>query len=309
MKRGSAAKSKLSCLPLFCGLIALGAFMWLLRLMRPSYGISYILQSPAGSQDVIYCRDSGDREVVSYNLRTREKTVLGRTSVLVDPYVRLPNDEGWLGDIYSSDGRSQIYILDKRFKPARKVIDSQQSDTMPSLIGGSRSFVFWRARQIRSGAWQERWTDFDLFCANLDDAKPKLIAATNVSDVSSVSPNPLGSRIVYSTRERMDRKRIYALDLNSKTPVELLPTARYNSYPTYSSDGLRVVFASDRATAYKYEVWTTTDKGDNLLQVTSLNRRCSHPVFIGKARTIAFIVDESELWLCNEDGTGLLRVE
>ncbi len=82
---------------------------------------------------------------------------------------------------------------------------------------------------------------------------------------------------------------------------------------TFSPDGARIAFISDRAHAYDYEICTMNSDGSNLRVLTQTGSYNSSPQFAPDGKSILFRYDMErdntfELWRVEADGTNARRL-
>lgn len=308
---------KLKTIPvtLFVGLLGLftimGSYFILSEFLRGSTKVSYIVQVSPDGHELYYCRDGRGRELVAYDLATSTKRVIGSTSALVFPYVKLQDDDRWLATVYSDkDGRARLHFLSRDLTPQDKFVESSASDSLPALSPDGRFVLFVRAPRVYGDAWGgQRWTDEDIYASSLQKLAPERLTQFKAKAISRPSITREGDSAVFSRRLTHQNDDVFSINLGSSQIEQLTPSGPTNRDPVYSSAGDRIAFASDRTKEYEYEIWLMDRSGGDLMQVTSLKRRCIDPVFLPGDKAIAFIVDEKELWRINIDGSGLKKLE
>ena len=94
----------------------------------------------------------------------------------------------------------------------------------------------------------------------------------NIRDGNPVY-SPDGSKIAFD-RTILGKTHIYIMNADGTNPVKVtsdgpLPNASFHSYPTWSPDGTRLAFMSDRDGTRKCEIWVININGSGLTKLTT----------------------------------------
>lgn len=99
-----------------------------------------------------------------------------------------------------------------------------------------------------------------------------LTEALNIRDNNPVY-SPDGSKIAFD-RTILGKTHIYIMNADGTNPVKVtadgpLPNASFHSFPTWSPDGTRLAFMSDRDGTRKCEIWAININGSGLTKLTT----------------------------------------
>jgi Tol biopolymer transport system component len=297
---------------LISGLVGVVVMFGLMRLASRLIGVfskvSFIIGYSPDADELYYCADDSVRHVRALNVKTGRSRTMADVPVEIVPNERIPKTGKWLVASYESR-RGQLGIYSDQFTHRITEFKSEFSDAHAS-IQKNKQIVFVRAvRPYVGGFGGESWTDCDVCVMNADGAGLKQITTLRTHRLSTPSLSADGSKAVLDERGTHENNQVIEVDLHSGHVRALSPANVTSSHPTYSSDGKRITFTSDRLEKYQYEVYMMNADGSSARQVTKLKRRCMNPVFAANDRTIFFIVDESELWQVHDDGSECRRVD
>ncbi len=84
------------------------------------------------------------------------------------------------------------------------------------------------------------------------------------------TPSPDGTKNMF-IRGDEDQTDIYIVDNSGdeRTPTRLTDSPNYDINPTWSSDGMRIAFASSPDIGGPFEIWTIDTDGSNLVELTN----------------------------------------
>ena len=231
---------------------------------------------------------------------------------------------GILGEIVvfsDRDGDNEIYIIDCASEEIRQLTDNEASDLYPSWSRNRERIVFVSDRDgnlelyvmAADGSSAERLTDnpepdtFPAFSPDNEsivyfsrvDGKDTL----RLMNVDSKSARTLtafedgvGGPIVFSSDgkaiffcfERMDKHKIYSLDLPDGTPREIIAHANKNSRLSTIADpeGIGLLYVS--GTGNQEDVWINYVEDGRFTQITKNTATDHSPSFSPDGRTIVF---------------------
>lgn len=163
---------------------------------------------------------------------------------------------------------------------------------------------------------------------NIWTANPDLTGATNLSPTGAwdnyASWSPDGTKIVFSR----DSSQIGGADetiwimnadgsnaMNISNPGGTRGTNGFDSQPTWSPDGSRILFVRfNRASPGTGDIWAVDPDGNNLTQLTSSTLQDSHPLWSPDGTKIYFTrcttadCPGSDAWVMNADGSNVTQV-
>ncbi|WP_258045632.1 Tol-Pal system beta propeller repeat protein TolB [Mesorhizobium sp. NBSH29] len=183
-------------------------------------------------------------------------------------------DQDGAGQRYLSDGKS--IVLTPRFSPSRQEI------TYMSYEGGQPKVYL---LQIETGQ-REVVGDF-----------PGMTFAPRFS--------PDGQRVIMSLLRDDGNSNIFAMDLRSRTTTRLTNSSAIDTSPSYSPDGSKVVFTSDRGG--RAQIYSMGADGSGQARISFGDGTYSTPVWSPRGDLIAFTKQsggEFQIGVMRTDGSG-----
>ena len=171
----------------------------------------------------------------------------------------------------NKNGVTDIYELDKQYKPKRRLARSQYIDVSPSFdrTGGKMAFTSGRAGNPH---------------IYLMDVKTGQVRRVTMTGKYNTHPclSPDGRYIAY-THRTSNGHRIYLHDLETGREKQLTFGPGNDEYPAFGPDGYFVAFASNRSGEYK--IYLSTRHGDTPRKIST-----------GKGQAFAPAWDTSLQW-------------
>lgn len=169
------------------------------------------------------------------------------------------------------DGVTDIYELDKRYKPKRRLARSQYIDVSPSFdrTGAKMAFTSGRAGNPH------------VYLMNFKSGDVRRVTMTGKYNTHPCL-SPDGRYIAY-THRTSNGHRIYLHDLQTGREKPLTSGPGNDEYPAFGPDGYFVAFASNRSGEYK--IYLTTRHGDSPRRIST-----------GKGQAFAPAWDTSLQW-------------
>ena len=138
----------------------------------------------------------------------------------------------------------------------------------------------------------DRDGETDVYTMAADGSNPtRLTTAAGVDDYPMWSPT--GTKVVFSSwREGVSKIFTMNVDGTGQTRVTDLPVAPFrqgDEEPSWSRDGFRIAFRSDRELGFAH-IWAVNPDGSNLARLTSVGENLN-PVWFPGVDTIAFTSD------------------
>ncbi|MDR3691001.1 MAG: hypothetical protein P4L46_16600 [Fimbriimonas sp.] len=253
---------------------------------------------PDGSGIVFSSANGG---LFTYDFLTKKATELNRSKeILTAPK-------------YSPDGKSIVYVAwnptDRRGeiceepaaggKAVRLTHGSGTSDSEPAFSPDGKQIVFIRAARYRAYSMGGMvWDDFDI-CL-LDVASGNVTTLTHEKYYSASSPTFTdgGRAIVYSASAHGESAQTSAFSISvgsGSVPTAIMPRTgssqqigSWVSDIASLSDGNRLVFISDRAEPFAYDIYTSDSNGKNpkALGFTSISHYNRAPIFAKDGKSI-----------------------
>ena len=209
-------------------------------------------------------------ELGIYDSKTKKITMISRGlgQTVISP-VFGPDDMVTVA--LNRDGVTDIYELDKRYKPTRRLAQSPYIDVSPSFdrTGGKMAFTSGRAGNPH---------------IYLMDVKTGAVRRVTMTGKYNTHPclSPDGRYIAY-THRTANGHRIYLHDLETGREKQLTFGPGNDEYPAFGPDGYFVAFASNRSGEYK--IYLSTRHGDTPRRIST-----------GKGQAFAPAWDTSLQW-------------
>jgi len=154
----------------------------------------------------------------------------------------------------TKDGNSEIYMLDLGTKKLSRLTYNRAIDTSPTFSPNSREIAF-----VSDRGGNPQVYVMDIHGGNVR----RLTFHGNYN--TSPAWSPRGDIIAYVSREKDYSHQIYVTDPYDFSPVQLTSVGN-NEEPSWSADGLHIVFSSNRSG--KYELYTMNWDGSRLRKLT-----------------------------------------
>ena len=204
--------------------------------------------------------------------------VLGLTLLMV-----AVNAQAQIAFTSRRDGNSEIYVMDADRGNQRNLTNNRDDDFQPSWSPDGKRIVFVSERDGNS----------EIYVMNADGSNPQNLTNNPGNDIYP-SWSPDGKRIVFSARRDGHFRNnlgitdeIYVMDADSGNPQRLTENRSNDWMPSWSPNGKRIAFASDRDRPPDYEIYVMDDDGDNPQNLTNNPRNDVHPAWFGSAFAVA----------------------
>ena len=103
---------------------------------------------------------------------------------------------------------------------------------------------------------------------------------------SDVSVSSDGSHMIFASTRHSDRTDIYRQKIGSQSVTQLTADPADDAFPSYSRDGRKVAFASNRAGTW--DIFVMDADGKNVTQITNESTHDLHPTFSPDGNRLAF---------------------
>lgn len=127
--------------------------------------------------------------------------------------------------------------------------------------------------------------------------------------------NPGGSKIAFTSNQAVNgipwdgNWDVYTMNPDGSGVTNLTNSPSYDFGATWSPDGTRIAFDSDRTG--NHEIFVMDEFGGNLVNLTNNSAREGHPAWSPNGTKIAFFSDRDgneEIYVMSADGTGQTRL-
>ena len=213
---------------------------------------------------------------------------------------------------------SHIYTYSSADKTRKQLTNAARVyDDMASFSADGTQIVFARAllhRPYSMGGWT--WDHWDIYVMRSDGTGVRRLTSGEYYMVSPPRFAPDNQTIVFDANHGESNEPtvdVFKVGLTGKDPVKPLTRNGHSSEPTFTPDGKHIIYVSDAAVAYDYEVWSMDHDGGHPTQLTNEHSFLHSPLVMQDGKHFLVLADKArairyDLYEFDIDGTHPRRV-
>ena len=225
-------------------------------------------------------------------------------------------DPSWSPDgtcivfISQRDGNFEIYVMDTEAGNERNLTKNLNDDRDPSWSPDGERIVFAsdRDKKVKNSV-----SLYEIYVMDTEAGNERNLTK-NLNDDRYPSWSPDGERIVFSSRRDGHFRskfgitsEIYVMDADGQNQQRLTNNRRYDRYPSWSPDGKRITFASDRrGDLGNFEIYVMDADGQNQQRLTNNPFSDRDPSWSPDGKHITFTSyrdhNKGEIYVMDADG-------
>ena len=215
-------------------------------------------------------------------------------------------------DGHAIDGRptSEIYVMDADGSNPQNLTNDPHDDRYPSWSPDGKRIAFASSRVAFDGKIPQ---SLEIYVMDADGGNQQRLTDSPLFDDRHPSWSPDGKRIVFGARreDHFETKfaityEIYVMDADGGNQQRLTENRKNDWGPSWSPDGKRIVFASDRkGDLVNIEIYVMDADGGNLQNLTNNRVHDRFPSWSSDGERIAFSSDRDgnrEIYVMDADG-------
>ena len=209
------------------------------------------------------------------------------------------------------DGNIEIYVMDADGSNPRRLTENPNKDQFPSWSPDGERIAFMSDRDGDD-------LQFDIYVMDANGGNPQNLT-NNDFDERYPSWSPDSERIAFTSRRDGNFRNnfgitdeIYVMDADGGNQQRLTNNRGWDWFPSWSPDGERIAFASDRRGDFEnFDIYVMDTDGGNQQRLTENRHEDSSPSWSPDGERIAFYSrrdGNAEIYVMDADGGNLRRL-
>ncbi|MCX6132225.1 MAG: DUF5050 domain-containing protein [Ignavibacteriales bacterium] len=213
--------------------------------------------SPDGSKIVFYSNRDGNNEIYIMNADGTNQTRITNNAASDSSPAWSP-DGTKIAFTSDRDGNNEIYVMNIDGTGQTRLTNNTASDGAAS----------WSPNGSKIAFWTDRDGNGEIYVMNADGTGQTRLTNNTVPDWSPIAWSPNGTRISFS-RGATGNHQVYIVNADGSGQTQLTTLGSANDHTTWSPDGTKIAFLSDRDHTDIYSLYTMNPDGSSQTRLTN----------------------------------------